>query len=145
MRTANRTQAKGSIARIVVPRDPEMVDELGREWGVITTDEDLLSAEEYLEEHGYLAPTDIGLTRGTYTITPAGLRWIEGAPPGATETPRVTGERAEGAKLRLSSASGKERESPEPGTGVAGTGVAEDRPGSARGVRRPWWRRVLRG
>jgi DNA-binding PadR family transcriptional regulator len=42
---------------------------------VIPTDDDLLSAEEYLEEHGYLAPTDIGLARGTYTITPAGLRW----------------------------------------------------------------------
>ena len=148
LRTANRTQAKGSTARIVVPRDPEMVDELGRERGVIPTDEDLLSAEEYLEEHGYLAPTDIGLTRGTYTITPAGLRWIgwiEGAPPGATETPQETGERAEETQLRRSSASGEDRQGPEPGTGVAGTGVAEDRPGGARGVRRHWWRRVLGG
>ncbi len=145
LRTANRTQAKGSTARIVVPRDPEMVDELGREWGVITTDDDLLSAEEYLEEHGYLAPTDIGLTRGTYTITPAGLRWIEGAPPGATETPQETGERAEDTQLRRSSASGEDRQGPELGTGVAGTGVAEDRPGGARGVRRPWWRSVLGG
>ena len=155
LRTANRTQAKGSTARIVVPRDPEVVDELGRERGVIPTDDDLLSAEESLEEHGYLAPTDIGLTRGTYTITPAGLRWIEGAPPGATETPQETGERAEDTQLRRSSASGEDRQGPEPGTGVAGTsvagtgvagtGVAEDRPGGARGVRRPWWRRVLGG
>jgi hypothetical protein len=126
LQTANRTQAKGSTARIVVPRDPGMVDELGRERGVIPTD-DLLSAEEYLEEHGYLAPTDIGLTRGTYIITPAGLRWIEGAPPGATETPQETGERVGDTQLRRRSASG------------------DDRPGCARGVRRPWWRRVLRG
>jgi hypothetical protein len=150
LRTANRTQAKGSTARIVVPRDPEMVDELGRERGVIPTDEDLLSAEEYLEEHGYLAPTDIGLTRGTYTITPAGLRWIEEDSPRLTETPHTTGERAEETQLRRSSASREDRQGPEPGTGVAGTGVAgtgvaEDRPGGARGVRRPWWRRVLGG
>jgi len=46
LRTANRTQAKGSTARIVVPRDTEMVDGLGRERGVIPTDDDLLSAEE---------------------------------------------------------------------------------------------------
>ncbi len=139
LRTANRTQAKGSTARIVVPRDPEMVDELGREWGVIPTDEDLLSAEEYLEEHGYLAPTDIGLTRGTYTITPAGLRWIEDAPPGPTETLQVTGEGSEGAKSRRIPASGEDREGPEPGTGVA-----EDRSGGERGSRPAWWRRVFR-
>ena len=138
LRTANRTQAKGSTARIVVPRDPEMVDELGREWGVIPTDDDLLSAEEYLEEHSYLASTDIGLTRGTYTITPAGLRWIEGAPPGATETPQETGEGSESAKPRRSPASEEDREGPEPGTCVAWSD-------GARGARRPWWRRVLRG
>ena len=145
MRTANRMQAKGSTARIVVPRDPEMVDELGRERGVIPTDDDLLSAEEYLEEHGYLAPTDIGLTRGTYAITPAGLRWIKGAPSGAIETPQETGEKAEDTPLRRSAASGEERQGTEPGKGVAGTGVAEDRPGGAPGPRRPWWRRVLGG
>ena len=82
MRAANRTQAKGSTARIVVPRDPEMADELRREWGATPTDEDLLPAEEYLKEHGHLAPTDIGLTRGTFTITPAGLRWLDSALPG---------------------------------------------------------------
>ena len=92
MRAANRTQAKGSTARIVVPCDPELADELGRERGVPPTDEELLLGEEYLEEHGYLAPTDIGLTRGTFTITPAGLRWIEGGPPVAPETPQAAGE-----------------------------------------------------
>ena len=106
LRTANRTQAKGSTARIVVPRDPEMFDELGREWGVSPTDEDLLSAEEYLEEHGYLAPTDIGLTRGTYTITPAGLRWIEKEPPGTPGMPQAPEEESEDKKPRRSPASG---------------------------------------
>lgn len=98
LRTANRTQAKGSTARLVVPRDPEMVDELSQEWGSIPTDDELLSAEEHLEEHGYLALTDIGLTRGTYTITPSGLRWIEGVPLGAPETSQAAGEEPEGAK-----------------------------------------------
>ncbi len=138
LRTANRMQAKGSTVRIVVPRDPEMVDELGRERGVIPTDDDLLSAEEYLEEHGYLAPTDIGLTRGTYTITPAGLRWIEEEPPRATKTPHTAGEGAEDTKPRRIPASGENRRGPEPGTGVS-----EHWPGGVRGSRRPWWRRVF--
>jgi hypothetical protein len=51
---------KGSTARLVVPRDPELADELGQELGSIPTDEDLLSAEEYLGERGYLAPADMG-------------------------------------------------------------------------------------
>ena len=140
LRMANRKQAKGSTARIVVPRDPEMVGELGRERGVIPNDEDLLSAEEYLEEHGYLASTDIGLTRGTYTITPAGLRWIEEEPPRSTETPHTVGERADDAKPRRIPLSGEDRGDREPEKGVAGA-----QPGCAPGPRRPWWRRVLGG
>lgn len=138
LRTANRTQAKGSTARIVVPRDPEMVDELARGWDSILTDDDLLSVEEYLEEHGFLEPTDIGLTRGTYTITPAGLRWIEGETPGAPETPQAAGEEPEGAGSRRSPASGGDQE---------GSGLIKDVPrdwsGGVRGRRRRWWRRVL--
>ncbi|MDP9410811.1 MAG: hypothetical protein M3P70_09955 [Actinomycetota bacterium] len=136
LRTANRAQAKGSTARIVVPRDPELADELGREWGSSPTDEDLLSAEEYLEEHGYLAPTDIVLTRGTYTITPAGLRWVEGAPPGAPETSRVAGEEPAGAGSRF--APKEDQVDSEPNTEVS------DRwSGGGQGSRRPWWRRVF--
>jgi hypothetical protein len=139
LRTANRTQAKGSTARIVVPRDPEMVDELSRDLEVTPTDDDLLSAEEYLEERGYLAPTYIGLTRGTYTITPVGLRWIEWGPPGVSEAFQAAGEDSEDAKPRRSHASGENWEAPEPGTGVS-----ENRPGGVRGSRRPsWWRRIL--
>lgn len=138
LRAANRTQAKGSTARIVVPRDPEMVDELGRERGVIPTDDDLLSAEEYLQEHGFLAPTYIGLTRGTYTITPAGLRWIESAPPGALETSQAAREEPEGAGPRRGPTSGEDRDGSE-----LRMSVSEDRPGGVRGSRRPWWRRAL--
>ena len=54
LRTAHRTQAEGSTARLVVPRNPETVNELGRGLAPTPTDDDLLTAEEYLEEHGYL-------------------------------------------------------------------------------------------
>ena len=73
LRAVNRTQAKGSTVRIVVPRDPEVAYELD----VVPTEDELLSAEEYLLDHDFLAPVDIGLTRGTYTITPAGLDWLD--------------------------------------------------------------------
>ena len=76
--TVNRTQAKGSTARIIVPRDPELAyDELE----VVPTEDELLTAEEYLLDQGYVAQVDIGLTRGTYTITPVGLDWLESGPP----------------------------------------------------------------
>ncbi len=77
LRTVNQTQAKGSTARIVVPRDPEVAYELD----VALTEDELLSAEEYLLDHGYVAAVDIGLTRGSYTITPAGLAWLDKGPP----------------------------------------------------------------
>jgi hypothetical protein len=73
LQTVNRTQVKGSTARLAVPRDPEVVDQLG----IDITEEELLSVEEYLEDRGYLELADISLTRGTYTITPAGLRWLQ--------------------------------------------------------------------
>ena len=41
------------------------------------TDAQFLSVEEYLLEHDYVAPVDMGLAWGSYTITPAGLRWVE--------------------------------------------------------------------
>ena len=73
LQTVNRTQAKGSTARIVVPRDPEVAYELDP----VPTEDELLSVEEYLLYHGYVAAVNIGLTRGTYTITPAGLAWLD--------------------------------------------------------------------
>jgi hypothetical protein len=83
----NQTQAKGSTVRLIIPRDPEVVEVLGRELGSGPTDEDLLSTEKYLLEHGYVVPVDIGLTRGAYTITAAGLRWLD---RGLSEAPVAT-------------------------------------------------------
>lgn len=89
LQTVNRTQVKGSTARLAVPRDPEVVDQLG----IDITEEELLSVEEYLEDRGYLELADISLTRGTYTITPAGLRWLQekhGALESTEKAPQVT-------------------------------------------------------
>jgi hypothetical protein len=97
LRAVNRAQAKGSTVRLVAPRDPEIVDELGRELGLGPTDEELLSAEDYLLEHGYIAPTGLGIMRDIYTVTPAGLDWLDGdltASRGASKGP------SEGAQLR---------------------------------------------
>jgi hypothetical protein len=117
LRVVNQTQTKGSIVRLAVPTDPEVDAQLP----VAVTDEELLSAEEYLEGHGYLARADITLSRGTYTITPAGLKWLERGSPqqlGATETIMEAPERAE----------------PRPATG-----------GAQESARRPWWRRIIGG
>ncbi len=74
LQTVNRTQARGSTVRIVVPRDSDVTDELG-----IDPDADRLqSAVEHLLERGYIIPADVGLTRGAYTITRAGLLWLSG-------------------------------------------------------------------
>jgi hypothetical protein len=77
LQAVNRVQAKGTTVRLVVPRDPDIVEELGGELGLGPTDEELLSAEDYLLENGYIAPTDLGVTRNVYTVTLAGLDWLE--------------------------------------------------------------------
>jgi hypothetical protein len=69
LQAVNRGQAKGSTVRLVAPRDPDIVEELGRELGSGPTDEELISAEDYLLEHGYIALTDLGVTRNVYTVT----------------------------------------------------------------------------
>src|SRR5215211_9531118 len=58
LRAANRRQAKSSTARLIVPRAPEVAEELGMD----LTDAQFLSVEEYLQGHGYVVPADIGLT-----------------------------------------------------------------------------------
>jgi DNA-binding PadR family transcriptional regulator len=73
LRAVNRAQSKGSTVRLVVPRAPEVTYEVGME----LPEDRLLEVEEYLQGHGYIVPVDIGLTRGTYTITPAGLEWLD--------------------------------------------------------------------
>jgi DNA-binding PadR family transcriptional regulator len=77
LQTVNQMQARNSTVRLVIPRDPEVANELGCQLGVGPSDEDLLSAEAHLLEHGYVTPVDLGLTKGTYTITPAGKGWLE--------------------------------------------------------------------
>jgi hypothetical protein len=72
LRAANRTQSKGSTARLVVPKAPEVAEEMGME----LTDAQFRSVEEYLLDHGYVAEADIGLTWSSYTVTPAGLKWL---------------------------------------------------------------------
>src|SRR5918992_1208435 len=60
---ANRAQAKGSSVRLIVPRAPEVAQELGMD----LTDEQFLSVEKYLEDQGCIAPADVSLTWSTYT------------------------------------------------------------------------------
>ena len=94
LRAANRTQAKGSTVRLVFPRAPEVIDELG----LGPTDVRLLSAVEYLRNRGCLARVDIVLGMGAaYTLTPAGLAWLEegpSEPPEAASPPSAEGARS---------------------------------------------------
>ena len=73
LRAVNLVQAKGSTVRLVVPRAPEVTFEVGME----LPEARILEVEEYLLDCGYIEPVDIGLTGGTYTITPAGLEWLD--------------------------------------------------------------------
>jgi hypothetical protein len=90
LRAANRTQARSTTVRLVVPRAPEVVHDLEVE----IAEERLLRAEEWLVDRGYLAPADVGLTWGTYTITPAGLEWLRGGMPEPLEAPQKVTEPA---------------------------------------------------
>ena len=116
----NRTQAKGSTVRLAVPRDPEVIDELGMD----VSEEQLLLAEEYLEDRGCLKRADISLTMGTYTITPVGLKWLERGIAGRPEALETVEEQQ--------------------GGGQAHSDVP-DYQEDARSEARPWWRRVFRG
>ena len=136
LRAANRTQAKGTTVRLVIPRAPEVAHEVGVE----LTEAQVLEVEEYLHQHSYLEPVDMGLTSRTYTITLAGLEWVNtvGA-PGPLETP------LEGAGPR--SVEGDTREDIE--TRQQGRvprrlqrGLAEARKQLGE---QPWWRRVFGG
>jgi DNA-binding PadR family transcriptional regulator len=89
LRAVNRAQSKGSTVRLVVPRAPEVTYEVGME----LPEDRLLEVEEYLQGHGYIVPVDIGLTRGTYTITPAGLEWLD---MGASEPLEALAQEATG-------------------------------------------------
>jgi hypothetical protein len=132
LRAANRTQARGSTVRLIVPRAPEVAEELGME----LTEARLLSVEENLQGHGYVEPANIGLTWGTYTITPAGLRWLEEAP---SESPQPPTEPPE---------SGVEEPEASPETPLErleGEEIWLEAASPREGYERPWWRRVLGG
>ena len=116
LRAANRMQARSTTVRLVVPRAPEVVYDLEVE----IAEERLLRAEEWLVDRGYLAPADVGLTWGTYTITPAGLEWLRGEIPGSLEASQKAAEEAPGAWPALGSA---------------------DAPAAPERV--PWWRKVF--
>ena len=116
LRAVNQTQTKGSTVRLAVPSDPEVVARVPE----AVADGEVLLAEEYLEGHGYLALADITLSRGTYTITPAGLKWLERGSPQQPEAAELIAERPEMAEPHS-----------------AGGGAQE-------GAQRPWWRRVFR-
>jgi hypothetical protein len=126
LRAANQTQAKGSTVRLIVPRAPEVAEELGME----LTDERLLAVQEHLQQHGYVEPANIGLTWGAYTITQAGLRWLEEAQSELSESPTVATE-SDAAKPERVEA----RESPEMSLQEAGGGPHQRTPSE-----RPWWR-----
>ncbi len=118
LRAANRTQARSTTVRLVVPRAPEVVHNLDME----ITEERIVDTEEWLVDRGYLVPADVVLTRGTYTITPAGFEWLRGGMPEPLEAPQKATEDAAG---------------PKPTTGGAEA--------SADSERVPWWRRVFEG
>src|SRR5215208_3676710 len=95
LRAANRTQGRDTTVRLVVPRAPEVAYDLGIEQ---IAQERIVEAEEWLEERGYLAPANIGLTWGTYAITPAGHEWLRGGMPKLLEAPQNAAEPMPGSR-----------------------------------------------
>ena len=151
LRAANRRQAKSSTARLIVPRAPEIAEELGMD----LTDAQFVSVEEYLQEHGYVVPADIGLTWGTYTLTPAGLQWLEAssaersATDGLRELAREPSEQAafesairaelEQEQHRMEEFErelGEVQRQPRPEDEESRLGTG----GAQASVERPWWR-----
>jgi hypothetical protein len=76
LRAANRKQARGSTARLVVPSVLEIAQEIVAKLGY----DRLLAAEDFLLERGYVVLSDTSLSRGAYTIMPAGMKWLERMP-----------------------------------------------------------------
>lgn len=120
LRVANRTQAKGSTVRLVILRAPEIADEMGME----PTEDRMVAVEEYLLERGYVASVDLSLSRGAYTITPAGLRWLDKGLSEPSEAPDI-GTQEEPQRTESHPAAGDYRET--------------------TSMRRPWWRGVFGG
>jgi hypothetical protein len=96
LRAANWAQAKGSTVRLVVPSAPEVAYEVGME----LPEARLVEVEEYLQDHGYIEPVDIGLTRSTYTITRAGLGYLDVSASEGAESRLATGGSREDTEKR---------------------------------------------
>jgi hypothetical protein len=113
---ADRTQSRGSPDRLVVPRAPEVTDEIGMQ----LTDVQFSSVEEYLEEQGYITVGELGLRWGAYTaysVTPAGLVWLdfEEERRRIEEVRRELAEESPGGPQSTGAGSGKEEaEEPRP-------------------------------
>ena len=115
LETVNRTQGRGTTVRLVVPSAPGVT----RQLNPALAEHELLAAEEYLLELGHIAPSNLELTWGIYTITPAGLDWLDEGyprPSGATQTPAAD---------------------------MVGAQYCPDREEAQEGAESPWWRRVL--
>ena len=138
LQTVNRTQAKGSTARIISPRDPEVADELG-----LDPDEDrLLTAVEYLLEEGYVVPAGIELPRGDYTIAPAGLEWLE---MGATTEPLEAPGEAPGEEAIEPVEATREPPQEQLPRRVSQPLIQARQQLDREPIERPWWRRVFGG
>jgi hypothetical protein len=96
LETVDRTQGKSTTIRLVVPSDPEVA----RELLPLLDEHELLTAEEYLLEWGYIAPANLGLSWGTYTITHTGLNWIDEGMPWPSEVPQTPAADKERAEAR---------------------------------------------
>jgi hypothetical protein len=138
LQTVNRTQAKGTTARIVPPRDPEVTDELGMD-----PDEDrLLTAVEYLLEEGYVVPAGIDLPRGDYTIAPAGLEWLE---MGATTEPLEAPGEAPGEEAIEPSEDTREPPQEQLPRRLSQPLIQAHKQVDREPTERPWWRKVFGG
>jgi hypothetical protein len=173
LQMVNRTQGKGTTIRLVVPRDPEVARQLDAtlaEHALPAAEEYmLLAAEAYLLERGYIAPANLDLTWGTYTITPTGLGWLkEGLPDKEAafdSAQRI--EEVEEERRRLADVEEPGPQEPSSGVGpqaaalegsqkpseaaqipATASQMAEPRPSSIGGAeegteKRPWWRRMF--
>jgi hypothetical protein len=142
LRAVNRTQAKGSTVRLIVPRAPEVAEELGRD----LTDAQFSMVEEYLLDHGYVTPAGLDLTWSTYTVTPAGLRWLEASQPEPSPTEDRLRELAAkpGAETAFESAIRAELEEEHRRMAEFERELDEVHRGPAD-AERPWWRRMFGG
>jgi hypothetical protein len=136
LQTVNRMQAKGTTARIISPRDPEVTDELGMD-----PDEDrLLTAVEYLLEEGYVVPAGIDLPRGDYTIAPAGLEWLE---MGATTEPLEAPGEAPGEEAIEPLEDTREPPQEQLPRRLSQPLIQAHKRVDREPTERPWWRRVF--